>query len=150
MRTNTAASSLTLPVPRHKKEIRDPYDGLRPWSAITHGAGAVLAATGTVDPSGGFMGGTLDLAAGWSHGSAQKGACGHARGRAHEKGTAAMAVVRVCVHDFPSLFPENLKNPPLSIACPENLKNSLLNPVSSAGGPPRPPAAGGAPLILFP
>ena len=47
MRTNTAASSLTLPVPRHKKEIRDPYDGLRPWSAITHGAGAVLAATGT-------------------------------------------------------------------------------------------------------
>lgn len=27
---------------------RNPYDGLRPWSAITHGAGAVLAAAGTV------------------------------------------------------------------------------------------------------
>lgn len=30
------------------KKQRDPYDGLRPWSAITHGAGAVLAALGTV------------------------------------------------------------------------------------------------------
>jgi hemolysin III len=27
---------------------RDPYDGLRPWSAITHGAGAVLALLGAV------------------------------------------------------------------------------------------------------
>ena len=27
---------------------RDPYDGLRPWSAITHGAGAILALLGTV------------------------------------------------------------------------------------------------------
>ena len=26
---------------------RDPYDGLRPWSAITHGVGAVLAVIGT-------------------------------------------------------------------------------------------------------
>lgn len=26
---------------------RDPYDGLRPWSAITHGVGAVLAMAGT-------------------------------------------------------------------------------------------------------
>ena len=32
-------------IPRPK---RDPYDGLRPWSAITHGAGAVLAAFGTI------------------------------------------------------------------------------------------------------
>lgn len=31
---------------RHR-EVRDPYDGLRPWSAITHGAGAVLSAVGT-------------------------------------------------------------------------------------------------------
>ena len=39
----------TLPVrPRRKKEVRDPYDGLRPWSAITHGVGAVLSAVGTV------------------------------------------------------------------------------------------------------
>lgn len=27
---------------------RDPYDGLRPWSAITHGVGAALALLGTV------------------------------------------------------------------------------------------------------
>lgn len=27
---------------------RDPYDGLRPWSAITHGVGAVLGIVGTV------------------------------------------------------------------------------------------------------
>ena len=27
---------------------RDPYDGLRPWSAITHGVGAALAVVGTV------------------------------------------------------------------------------------------------------
>lgn len=27
---------------------RDPYDGLRPWSAITHGVGAVLSILGTV------------------------------------------------------------------------------------------------------
>lgn len=41
----------------HKKETRrtrlgekgrDPYDGLRPWSAITHGLGAVLGVVGTV------------------------------------------------------------------------------------------------------
>ncbi|MGI5962750.1 MAG: PAQR family membrane homeostasis protein TrhA [Lawsonibacter sp.] len=31
-----------------QREVRDPYDGLRPWSAITHGIGAVLAVAGTV------------------------------------------------------------------------------------------------------
>ena len=31
-----------------KEKGRDPYDGLRPWSAITHGAGAALAILGTV------------------------------------------------------------------------------------------------------
>lgn len=37
-----------MPVRRpRRREIRDPYDGLRPWSAITHGAGAVLSAVGT-------------------------------------------------------------------------------------------------------
>ena len=38
------------PVNRSKpvKRQRDPYDGLRPWSAATHGAGAVLAALGTL------------------------------------------------------------------------------------------------------
>jgi len=29
------------------RRARDPYDGLRPWSAITHGLGAVLAVLGT-------------------------------------------------------------------------------------------------------
>ena len=33
--------------PKKAKEVRDPYDGLRPWSAITHGVGAVLALIGT-------------------------------------------------------------------------------------------------------
>lgn len=53
MRTNTLTAS-SLPAasveavrPRRRAEVRDPYDGLRPWSAITHGAGAVLAALGT-------------------------------------------------------------------------------------------------------
>lgn len=31
---------------RHGEKGRDPYDGLRPWSAITHGAGALLAVLG--------------------------------------------------------------------------------------------------------
>lgn len=34
--------------PRPQEKGRDPYDGLRPWSAITHGVGAVLAILGTV------------------------------------------------------------------------------------------------------
>lgn len=33
---------------RPQEQGRTPYDGLRPWSAITHGAGAVLAALATV------------------------------------------------------------------------------------------------------
>ena len=33
---------------RVREKDRDPYDGLRPWSAITHGIGAVLALVGTV------------------------------------------------------------------------------------------------------
>ena len=33
---------------RPQEKGRDPYDGLRPWSAITHGAGALLALLGTV------------------------------------------------------------------------------------------------------
>ncbi len=33
---------------RPRERGRDPYDGLRPWSAITHGAGAGLAVLGTV------------------------------------------------------------------------------------------------------
>ena len=32
----------------HGEKNRDPYDGLRPWSAITHGIGAVLSLLGTV------------------------------------------------------------------------------------------------------
>lgn len=33
---------------RKVRTKRDPYDGLRPWSAITHGVGAVLALIGTI------------------------------------------------------------------------------------------------------
>ena len=33
---------------RPKEQGRDPYDGLRPWSAITHGVGAILGLVGTV------------------------------------------------------------------------------------------------------
>lgn len=40
---------ITLPaMSRRKREQRDPYDGLRPWSAITHGVGAALALVGTL------------------------------------------------------------------------------------------------------
>ena len=46
---NAAYSPLPRPRRRvHGEQGRDPYDGLRPWSAITHGAGAVLAALGTL------------------------------------------------------------------------------------------------------
>ena len=44
----TARTPLYVPRPRRRGEVRDPYDGLRPWSAVTHGVGAVLAAAGTV------------------------------------------------------------------------------------------------------
>ena len=49
MRANTLTTSVPITVskPRRRGEIRDPYDGLRPWSAITHGLGAVLALLGT-------------------------------------------------------------------------------------------------------
>lgn len=48
MRCQTASVRSMDAMPRRKaKEVRDPYDGLRPWSAITHGAGAVLALVGT-------------------------------------------------------------------------------------------------------
>lgn len=39
---------LAHPKKNHVKKTRDPYDGLRPWSAITHGIGAVLGILGTV------------------------------------------------------------------------------------------------------
>ena len=51
MRSNAITNSFYVSVPRpprRKKEARDPYDGLRPWSAITHGTGAILAAAGTL------------------------------------------------------------------------------------------------------
>ena len=51
MRTNILTLSVPLLAvetkPRRRRESRDPYDGLRPWSAITHGAGAALALAGT-------------------------------------------------------------------------------------------------------
>lgn len=33
---------------RLEEKGRNPYDGLRPWSALTHGVGAVLAVVGTI------------------------------------------------------------------------------------------------------
>lgn len=50
MRADTLSATSTRISPRAKprREVRDPYDGLRPWSAITHGIGAVLAALGMV------------------------------------------------------------------------------------------------------
>lgn len=49
MRPDAAAahSPLLGMKPRRRREVRDPYDGLRPWSAITHGLGAVLSVLGT-------------------------------------------------------------------------------------------------------
>ncbi|MCI8593987.1 MAG: hemolysin III family protein [Oscillospiraceae bacterium] len=50
--TSTLAPELYIPrrktVVKKEREMRNPYDGLRPWSAITHGAGAALALAGTV------------------------------------------------------------------------------------------------------
>ena len=37
-----------LPRRRRQEKGRNPYDGLRPWSALTHGAGVALALPGTV------------------------------------------------------------------------------------------------------
>ena len=52
MRTNIAIANPAVQSvnirPSRRVEVRDPYDGLRPWSAITHGVGAALAAVGTV------------------------------------------------------------------------------------------------------
>ncbi len=45
--TAAAPAPVVIPRPKRRREVRDPYDGLRPWSAITHGVGAVLAAAGT-------------------------------------------------------------------------------------------------------
>ena len=39
--------SPVCPAPRRERD-RDPYDALRPWSALTHGAGAVLAVLGAL------------------------------------------------------------------------------------------------------
>ena len=43
----TRSAPLAARHQRAPRPRRDPYDGLRPWSAITHGAGAVLALVGT-------------------------------------------------------------------------------------------------------
>lgn len=43
-----AAAMSRAPVHPQSERSRNPYDALRPWSAITHGAGAVLAALGTL------------------------------------------------------------------------------------------------------
>lgn len=45
--TTSAAAGASFRT-RYGERGRDPYDGLRPWSAITHGAGALLAGAGTL------------------------------------------------------------------------------------------------------
>ena len=47
-RTRSCARYRHLDRKAKPKEVRDPYDGLRPWSAITHGVGAALAVFGAV------------------------------------------------------------------------------------------------------
>ena len=49
MRSDSLSLSTPIPIsrPRRQRETRDPYDGLRPWSALTHGAGAALALVDT-------------------------------------------------------------------------------------------------------
>ena len=48
MRTQSIpARPMAVHLPKPVKKQRDPYDGLRPWSAITHGTGAVLGIAGT-------------------------------------------------------------------------------------------------------
>ena len=42
----SARSSFYAPKTRRGREVRDPYDGLRPWSAITHGVGSALSLLG--------------------------------------------------------------------------------------------------------
>lgn len=44
----TSSNPLTSRNRRNTRPKRDPYDGLRPWSAITHGAGAGMAVIGTL------------------------------------------------------------------------------------------------------
>ena len=47
MRTQSIpARPMAVHLPKPVKKQRDPYDGLRPWSAITHGIGAVLGIAG--------------------------------------------------------------------------------------------------------
>ena len=51
LRANPASLYYHRPVVRRRlagEQGRNPYDGLRPWSAITHGVGALLALVGTV------------------------------------------------------------------------------------------------------
>lgn len=43
----TVSAPVLAAKPRRQREVRNPYDGLRPWSAITHGLGALLAVIGT-------------------------------------------------------------------------------------------------------
>ena len=47
MRSDAISFDSSMFPARPRREVRDPYDGLRPWAAITHGIGAVLALAGT-------------------------------------------------------------------------------------------------------
>ena len=49
-----------------REQGRDPYDGLRPWSAITHGVGAALGVLGTAL----LLLRTAEQGSGWVHAAA--------------------------------------------------------------------------------
>lgn len=48
VRLNQELTARSVKRPRREEKGRNPYDGLRPWSAITHGVGIALAVLGTV------------------------------------------------------------------------------------------------------
>lgn len=48
VRMGSHSDPFRKPKTRKQEKTRDPYDGLRFWSALTHGTGAVLAVLGTV------------------------------------------------------------------------------------------------------
>ena len=62
----TAAPVFSAKPRRRAREVRDPYDGLRPWSAITHGVGAALGVLGTAL----LLLRTAEQGSGWVHAAA--------------------------------------------------------------------------------
>src|SRR5699024_11089974 len=105
-----------------------------PGRAMGRRAGSHLQAVGQVvhrlvDLFGGPVGSPLDLAAGRGHGGAQGGAGHHPGGHPHKKGAGPVGIALHTVRLL--LTRRSFRSVPL-LLCPENAKNSLLNPVASA------------------